>query len=71
MAYKESLYDKGLDAYRGNRLSKEKWKQDILASLKTPARSQKTFKNGKGFKGGNFVQVSVITHMSAILTYSE
>jgi len=42
-----------------------------LASLKTLARTEKTFKHGKDFKVGNFVQVSVIPHTSAILTYSE
>lgn len=57
--------------HRGNRLSKVKQRQDILASLKTLARTQKTFKNRKDFKGRNFIQVSVTTHTSAILTYSE
>lgn len=41
---------KRLDDCRGNRLSKEKWKRDILASLKTPARTQQTFRDGKDFR---------------------
>lgn len=60
---------KRLDDCRGNRLSKEKWKRDILASLKTPARTQQTFRDGKDFRWWNCVQVKVFPCRSAACTH--
>lgn len=60
---------KRLDNCRGNRLSKEKWRQDILPSLKTPARTPATFRDWKDFRGWNCVQVNVFPCRSAVCTH--